>query len=344
MTVTLQDVAKLAGVSVGTASQALNNNPKVTDETRSRVVDAARTLGYAFKERSNLVISRQSSISVIGVLSKHDLNDVSLANPFYNHIISGIEVECRKQGISLMLSSIEVDLQNRPVEWPAMLEKKMVDGIIFIGTQVEDTAQAIRQRLDVPIVLVDSYAPNLYFDSVLTDNFQGAELAVQHLIELGHRHIGLIGSKENSVPSIAERRNAYIQTMKAHGIFNEKYIENSELHRPDAHKAAILLLQRYPEITAFFACNDDTAAGVMAATVDLGLKVPRSVSVVGFDNIALAGELSPPLTTIHIHKNWMGILGVRFLLERSANPEKPKSTTYISTQLVVRKSTAPPRM
>lgn len=344
MAVTLQDVAKLAGVSVGTTSQALNNNPKVTDETRSRVIDAARTLGYVFKERLNSSNAKPSSITVIGVLSKHDIGDVSLVNPFYNHIIAGIEAECRKQGISLMLSSIEVDLHNRPVEWPAMLDNKMVDGIIFIGTQVEDTAQAIKQRLDVPIVLVDSYAPKLYFDSILTDNFQGAEMAVQHLIELGHRHIGLIGSKENSVPSIADRRNAYIQMMKAHGIFNESYIENSELHRPDAYKAAILLLQRYPEITAFFACNDDTAAGVMAAVVDFGLKVPRNISVVGFDNIALAGELSPPLTTIHIHKNWMGILGVRFLLERSANPEKPKTTTYISTQLVVRKSTAPPQI
>lgn len=343
MSITLQDVAKLAGVSVGTASQALNNNPKVTEETRSRVIDAARTLGYVFKERQNPVAPRESPVSVIGVLSKHDVGDVSLVNPFYSHVIAGIEAECRKQGISLMISSIEVDLQNRPVEWPAMLEKRMVDGIIFIGTQVEDTAHAVRQRLDVPIVLVDSYAPNLNFDSVLTDNFTGAQMAVQHLIDLGHRHIGLIGSKENSVPSIAERRQAYIQTLQAAGIFNENYIYNSELYRPGAHEGAVVLMQKYPEITAFFACNDDTAAGVIAAAVDLGKKVPRDISVVGFDNIALAGELAPPLTTVHIHKNWMGILGVRYLLERAEHPEKPKSTTFISTQLVVRKSTAPPR-
>lgn len=343
MSITLQDVARLAGVSVGTASQALNNNPKVTEETRARVIDAARTLGYVFKERAHAAVTRQTDIAVIGVLSKHDVGDVSLVNPFYSHVIAGIEAECRNQGISLMISSIEVDLHNRPVEWPAMLDKKMVDGIIFIGTQVEDTAQAVRQRLDVPIVLVDSYAPDLHFDSVLTDNDQGAELAVKHLIDLGHRHIGLIGSKEQSVPSIAERRTAYIRTLQAHGIYNKDYIGNSELFRPGAHKAAILLMQQYPQITAFFACNDDTAAGVIAAAMDLGKRVPRDISVVGFDNIALAGELSPPLTTIHIHKNWMGILGVRFLLDRAANPEKPKSTTLISTQLVVRKSTAPPR-
>lgn len=343
MSITLQDVAKLAGVSVGTASQAINNNPKVTDETRSRVFDAARTLGYIFKERRDYAAPKQPEISVIGVLSKHDIGDVTLTNPFYSHIIAGIESECRKLGIGLMISSIEVDLHNRPVDWPAMLDNQLVNGLIFIGTQIEDTAQAVKQRLNAPTILIDSYAPNLRFDSILTDNYQGAEMAVRHLMELGHRHIGLLGSKEHSVPSIAERRKAYINTLKAHGLFDERYIANTELDRPAVHRATIALLQEHPDITAFFACNDDTAAGAMAAGFDLGLKTPKDISVVGFDNIALSGELSPPLTTVHVHKNWMGILGVRFLLERAANPEKPKSTTMVSTQLMIRESTAPPR-
>ena len=343
MSITLQDVAKLAGVSVGTASQALNNNPKVTSETRSRVIDAARTLGYIFKEKREYSASKQPEISVIGVLSKHDIGDVTLTNPFYSHVIAGIEAECRRLGIGLMISSIEVDLQNRPVEWPAMLDNEMVNGLIFIGTQLEDTAQAVKQRLNVPTILVDSYAPNLQFDSILTDNYQGAEIAVRHLIDLGHRHIGLLGSKERSVPSIAERRKAYIDVMKAHGLFDARYIINSELYRPGVHQAALTLLREHPEITAFFACNDDTAAGAIAAAQEMGLELPKDISVIGFDNIALASELSPPLTTIHVHKNWMGILGVRFLLERAANPEKPKSTTLVSTQLVIRESTAPPK-
>ncbi len=342
MSVTLQDIAKLAGVSVGTASQALNNNPKVTEETRSRVIDAANTLGYVFKERKDYSAANQPPMNVIGVLSKHDVGDVTLVNPFYSHVYAGIESECRKLGIGLMFSSIEVDWQNRPVEWPAMLENKLVDGMLFVGTQIEDIAQAVKYRLNVPTVLIDSHAPNLAFDNILTDNYQGAEMAVKHLLELGHRHIGLVGSKQNSVPSIAERRKAYIQTMQAAGVYREQYIEDSELYRLVAHESTVKLLQAYPEITAFFACNDDCAFGVMAAVFDLGLRVPHDISVIGFDNIALAGVVTPPLTTVHVHKNWMGALGVRFLLERAANPEKPKSTTLISTQLVVRESTAPP--
>ena len=343
MPITLQDVARLAGVSIGTASQALNNNPKVTEETRSRVLDAARALGYPIKEKQNHSKASPPEISVIGVLSKHDIGDVTLSNPFYSHVIAGIESECRKLGIGLMISSIEVDLQNRPVEWPAMLDNQMVNGLIFLGTELQDTAQAVKQKLNVPTILIDSYAPSLHFDSILTDNYQGAEMAVRYLIELGHRHIGLLGSKEHSVSSIAERRKAYIETMKAHGLFHEYYIANSELYRPGAYQAAITLLQEYPEITAIFACNDDTAAGAIAAVLQLGKRVPQDVSIIGFDNIALASELSPPLTTVHVHKNWMGILGVRFLLERAAHPEKPKTSTLVSTQLVIRDSTAPAR-
>lgn len=343
MAITLHDVAKLAGVSVGTASQALNNNPKVTEETRSRVLDAARTLGYVVKERHGYLLQKTPEISVIGILVKHDVGEPALANPFYSHIISGIETECRKLDIGLMVSSIEVDPQNRPVEWPAMLNNQMVGGLIFLGTQLEATAFTARQKLNVPTILIDSYATDFPFDSILTDNYQGAELAMHHLLNLGHNRIALLGSQAGCVPSIAERRKAYLDIMKERGLFDERLIANSKLSRPEVHRETLALLKKHPDITALFACNDDTAAGAMTAAQELGLNVPQDISIIGFDNIALAAELSPPLTTIHVHKNWMGILGVRFLLERAAHPEKPKTSTLVSTQLVIRESTAPPR-
>jgi DNA-binding LacI/PurR family transcriptional regulator len=342
MSITLQDVAKLAGVSIGTASQALNNNPKVALETSRRVIDAARTLGYVMTERQHMS-PKTANLSVIGVLAKHDIGDITLVNPFYSHIYAGIEAECRRLGIGLMFSNIEVDLNNRPLEWPAMLNNKLVKGLIFVGTQIEETAQLVKQHLNIPVILIDSYSPNLPFDSVLTDNVQGAELALKHLVELGHRHIGLIGSRKNSVPSIADRRKGYVQAMKLAGTFNENYIEDSDLNRPAASEATNALLNRASEITAIFVCNDDCASAVLAVLAQQGLKVPEDISVIGFDNIPLASELSPSLTTVHVHKNWMGILGLRLLIERAENPEKPKTTNLIATQLVVRHSTAPPR-
>ncbi len=343
MAITLQDVAKLAGVSVGTVSQALNHNPKVAAETRSRVLDAAKTLGYVFKERTSFFPQKSNSVSVIGVLSKHDVGDSTLVNPFYSHILAGIEDECRKRGMSLMFATVYVDDQNRPVEWPPMINNHLVNGLILVGTLIEKSAIFIQRHIDIPVVLIDGYAPSLFIDSVVTDNLQGAHLAMNHLIELGHQKIGLIGWHPNSPQSIMERYQGYVEVMQARGLDSKSYIEESFLSAPVGCRAAIALMKRHPDITALFACNDETAIGAMDGLKQIGLKVPDDISIVGFDNVRLTEDITPPLTTVHVHKNWLGIVGARLLLERAEFPEKPRSTTSIATQLVIRKTTAPPR-
>jgi LacI family transcriptional regulator len=115
-------------------------------------------------------------------------------------------------------------------------------------------------------------------------------------------------------------------------------IEPSKLSRNGGFAAMKTLWSCSPELTAVFSCNDDTAFGVIAAAQELGLKVPGDLSVIGFDNIDLASEYKPALTTIHVHKSWMGTIGVRLLIERARNPDKPVVTTVISTQLVIRDS------
>jgi DNA-binding LacI/PurR family transcriptional regulator len=331
---TLREVAELAGVSIGTASQALNKRPNVSPGTRARVIDAATALGYQVKDPLNG--SCESALSVIGLLTKHDYGLEVTVNPFYSHVERGVESECRKRNISLMFSSIEVDHQNRPVMWPAMLNEQRIDGLLLVGTFIEDTIDLIQRRINIPIVLVDSYAPHMPFDSVVIDNTQGAATAVHYLLNLGHRNIGLIGSNEESPPGVYERRYSYRKILQELGA--TIYIEDSELRRMSAYEATQCLLRRCPQITAIFSVNDDTAIGVMNAARDMGLEVPDDLSVVGFDNIDLAKEIVPALTTVHVHKSWLGILGVRHLLERAQNPDQPKITTVVTTQLVVRDS------
>jgi LacI family transcriptional regulator len=333
---TLREVAEMAGVSIGTASQSLNNRPNVSPETRSRVIDAAKALGYPVKENSQPF---ETTLSVIGMVTKHDygLQDDVIVNPFYSYIQLGVEGECRRRGVSLMMSSIEVDQQNRPMLWPAMLAEQRIDGLLLIGTFIEDTIDIIHQRLNIPIVLIDGYAPRLHLDSVVTDNFRGGQTAVEYLLNCGHRHIGLIGSNEKSPPSIMKRRYSYLSTLRRFGV-SDTYIADCFTSRDQAYDSARQLLQRNPQITAIFAANDDTAIGVINAAHELGLHVPDDLSVVGFDNIDLAKEVRPSLTTIHVYKSWMGIIGVRALLERAQNPEQPKIANVVSTQLLVRES------
>jgi DNA-binding LacI/PurR family transcriptional regulator len=240
-----------------------------------------------------------------------------------------------------MYANIEVDLSNRPVFWPAMISEQRVDGLILMGTFIEDTIGMIRQQADAPIVLIDSYAPNFPFDSIVIDNIQGSYNAVNCLIDYGHHHIGLIGTNPQSPPGVFERRTGYQRALAAHGI-QETYIEDSMLDRQNAFEATRHLLNCHPQITAIFSVNDDTAIGVINAAHDMGLAVPEELSVIGFDNIDLAKEVKPYLTTIHVHKTWMGALGVRFLAERAMNPDQPRLTVTVSTDLIIRETICPP--
>jgi DNA-binding LacI/PurR family transcriptional regulator len=337
--VTLQDVAKLAGVSIGTASQALNNRPSVAQDTRMRVVDAARTLGYPLKETDNS--SSENPMSIIGLLTKHDYGFPFEVNAFYSYIQAGVESECRRHNLSLMFSNIEVDPANHPVVWPSMITEQRIDGLILAGTFIENTIGLLGQRVDIPIVLVDSYAPNLSFDSIVIENTIGAITAIDHLLAQGHAHIGVIGWAKNSPPSVNERFMGYNRALEAHNI-STRYVEESGLNREEGYNAATRLLQRAPEITAIFACNDLTAIGAIHAARDIGLAVPGDLSIVGFDNIDMAKEVTPALTTVHVYKTWLGIFGVRQLIARALNPEQPKTTTTIMTDLIVRESTGRP--
>ncbi|MFN4293587.1 MAG: LacI family DNA-binding transcriptional regulator [Thermoflexales bacterium] len=333
---TLRDVAKLAGVSLGTASQALNNRPHVLPETRSRVLEAARALGYSPRNGT----LNAYKLSVIGMLTKHDVGPPAPLNAFFSHVQAGIEQECRAHRISLMFASAEVDESNHPVEWPRMIEDDHIDGLILIGIHLTERAcRELQDKLGRLIVLVDSYAPGAPFDSVLIDNLGGAAQAVNHLIDCGHCHIGLIGSNPASPPDILERREGYRRALTARGI-TQTYIEDGLMRREEGYAALQRLLKRAPQVTAVFVTNDDTAIGVMHAAHDMGLRVPDDLSIVGFDDIDVASQIRPALTTVHVHKAWLGRLGVRRLLERAQMPEQPTLSVTVATHLVARESTA----
>jgi LacI family transcriptional regulator len=338
---TLRDIAAQAGVSIGTASQALNNRPNVSPETRARVLQAASTLGYHVREPKSRAAERK--LAVVGLLIKHDYEDDEppLANPFYTHVQAGVEQACRRAGLSMMLAGLEVDRSNRPVIWPAMIQEQRVDGLLLAGAFLDGSLAQIRQRLPVPTVLIDAYAPGRPFDSVVIDNVEGARAAVAHLIALGHRAIAVIGCHDTAPLSFQERRKGYRQALREAGIA-EQYCEPTGPGRQGAYEAALRVLCRTPRPSAIFACNDEIALGVIRAAHSLDLHIPRDLSIVGFDNIELACELQPALTTVHVHKNWMGLIGLRLLLERVQNPDQPHTTTVVGTKLIIRESTSPP--
>lgn len=335
---TLKEVAEIAGVSIGTASAALNDRSTVSAETRARVMDTAMSLGYALKPKS----PKQDNVKleIIGLLVKHDKGLVWDTNPFYSRVQLGVTNTCQRHNISLMVANIEVDASNHPVEWPAMINQQRIDGLIMAGAFIDDTVQMIKRKSDLPIVLVDSYAPNLNCDSIVTDNEGGAFKAVDYLVASGHSRIGLVGWNPFSPPSIHQRKHGYFVAIQKHSL--EAYVCESALSREGGQAAAHEMLAKGRQVTALFCCNDETAIGAMNAIRDLGLRIPQDISLIGFDNIDLTTETIPPMTTIHVHKSWMGSLSVQSLMERVRNPEQPKITTVLSADLVVRKTVSRP--
>lgn len=332
---TLRDVARQAGVSLGTASQALNQRPGVAPHTRALVLEAAATLGYQFHSRARPAAASQ--LATIGLLIKQDSHDEPGINPFYSRVIAGAERECQARGINLMYASVQVDACSRVSQLPPLLTSDQLDGVLVVGAFLEEAISAIHRRAGAPVVLVDSYAPGSGFDSVVTDNINSAIAAVSHLIEHGHRHIGLIGSAPDGHPSIRERRKGYLRALQEHGI-TTPYIEDGLLLPGDARAATRRLLQRSPQITALFACNDTVAIAAMDAARELGRDIPADLSIIGFDDIDFAAQTVPPLSTMHVDKIHMGELAVRRLAERVENPGTPPLTLSLGTRLVARES------
>jgi LacI family transcriptional regulator len=243
-----------------------------------------------------------------------------------------------------MVAIVKTDANNRPVDgWPRMIEEQSIDGFILVGLNVEPTLSELRQQLpNKPIVLVDSYAFGCPFDSVVIDNTGGAIQAVNYLIDRGHRCIGLLGTNKHSPPDIRERRDGYSWALAARQI-DEVYIEESLMRREEGYHALKRLLQRAPQVTAVFAVNDETAIGALQAAHEMRIAVPEELSIIGFDDIDMASEVRPALTTIHVPKMWLGRLGVRRLIERAQAPDAPTVTVSVATHLVERNSVGPCR-
>jgi LacI family transcriptional regulator len=329
----LQDVADLAGVSIGTASRVLNNKPNVLPETRDRVLSAAEQLAYYHTGRSALDVP--ATQATIGVLSTSIPDKYAVSNSFYANVIAGIDQECREQQIKLVYASFSRAVHSTPAAWPLPLHDPDIEGLILTGAIPSHVIDQVRVQTGKPIVLVDAYASAC--DMVLADNVTGGYHAVRYLIEQGHRHIGLIGTQPGAFPSFTQRREGYLRALADHGI-SETYIGESS-HLMDAtYEATQALLRQHPQITAIFFCLDLVANHIIQAVRDLGLDVPGNVSVIGFDDLPLAAQTVPPLTTMHVDIPLLGILGVRQLVERMNNPERVITKILLRPQLVIRDS------
>jgi LacI family transcriptional regulator len=334
--ITMAEIAEQSGVSLSTVSLVLRDKPGIGSDTRQRVLEVARDLGYIPKKPA---VPYTPALTNIGLILKVDPDTVPQVNKFYSHVVAGIEETCRRRQVNLLYATMAVDEDSHPLELPRILvDGDAANGLLLVGAFLNEALIRIVERRSMPIVLVDAYTTLDRYDTVVSDNFAGAFQAVAHLIQYGHQHIGLVGGHPQAYPSIRERHSGYLKALADSGISDHYVAECHIVDTEEIVETTTALLRDNPQITALFGVNDDVAITVMDVARDLGRQMPDDLSIVGYDDIDLADCVSPSLTTMHVDKVGMGRLAVQLLFNRVEHPESNLVRVAIRPRLVERNS------
>lgn len=334
---TLREVARRAGVSVGTASGALAGNPSVSEEARAAVNAAAEELGYKPRRRQSMELG--NGITTLGLLAltKRYLGP---ANPFYGPVLHGVQVAAAELGLGVVLEAVrEEDMAAGRL--PLVVQRRQAQGLLLVGYMDREYIQAVLDA-EIPCVLVDYKSDELQADSVVQADELGGYTATKHLLDLGHRDpvpAAITGSQD--ISSIRARLEGYHRALDEAGLKPDPaYIRKGDLH-PESGRAEMSALLELPTPpTAVFCCNDSTALGALEALRRYEVAVPEECSVVGYDDISMASYSVPPLTTISVDKELLGMQAVWTLVQRITHPRIGIRETCLRVELIERSSTA----
>ncbi|MFW6282213.1 MAG: LacI family DNA-binding transcriptional regulator [bacterium] len=343
MSVTIDDVAKKAGVASSTVSRVFNNKGRISEETRKRVLEIARSLNYQPRKYEKKVKEIENpNIFIVYNKKTHVEN-----NNFYNEVMEGLEQVFSENNYNLLFKTISGEKEKDQQVLDFILESEDKAGIIFLGflgyEMDTDIIVNIKKR-DIPLILIDNILMEQDIDCVITDNYYGTIKGVNYLIELGHREIGFIGGPLNHI-SLNERYMGYKTALKRVGLKkNDSFVKicTPDFLVEDGYQAALEIFNSAEKSpTAIFAANDDLATGVLKAANETGIKVPNRLSVLGFDDVYFSRHTTPPLTTIKVFKHQMGREAAKRLLELIDGISTKPMKDIVTTELVIRGSTAP---
>ncbi len=327
---TIKDVASRAGVSFTTVSHVLNGTRFVSADSRLRVVEAIEALKYVPSALARSLKSNKTG--TVGMLIPN------CSNPYFAEIIRGIEDACFSTNFNVILCNSDDDSEKQR-KYIRVLVEKQVDGLIVFSLGRDLQLGDQLKQTGMPYVILDREVAGAEADLVEVNHEQGARLATQHLIELGHRRIACItGPLE--VASAQQRLEGYRRAMNESGLtINAEWEIEGGFTSEKSFTSMQQLLNMAPSPSAVFACNDLMAIGALCAINERQLRVPQDISLVGFDDIALAAYMSPPLTTIAQPKHLLGSIAANILLARIAQPELPLRREVLQPNLLLRQST-----
>jgi LacI family transcriptional regulator len=334
---TLRDVAAIAGVNPATASRVLNPDTRhlVRPETARRVDAAARRLKYEPNRAARSLRTRTSHS--VGIIIP------DLTNPLFPGIVRGIEDALAPAGYTGLLTNTDGDI-TREQRMFETLRARQVDG--FIMAIASDKSEVVETSLreDIPLVFVNRMIERAGVFAVVPNDRRGIHQAVEHLVDLGHRHIAHVAGPQ-AMSTGRLRYSGFLEGMAAHGLPTPKkaIAHTSAFTEETGEHATRTVLDAYPQCTAIVAANDLLALGAMAVLDERGLCCPDDVSIVGFNDMPFADRFATPLTTIRVPLYDLGQRSAELLLERLRGDHIEPRTVLLETSLVARRSTAPPR-
>jgi DNA-binding LacI/PurR family transcriptional regulator len=326
MPATMRDVARKANVSIKTVSRVVNNQGEISEPTRLRVQEAIHELGY----RPNVVA--RSLVS--GKTHSIGLIIPQITDPFFPEMVLGVESVAYQRQFSVFLCNTESQVQ-RELEYIDSLSEKQVEGIIICGTSLdEEQLSQVGER--IPLSISAASSPQ-HTAVVHIQVDEGMRTVTEHLIQLGHKHIGYISDTE--LDKHQPRQSAFCETLRGHGLADSIVEGCAAVNTIDeGYRCASNLLRQHTALTAIVCNGDPLAIGAIHACQYLGRRVPQEVAVTGFDDIDLASLSHPFLTTMHVPRRKLGELLAEMLFEEISSGNRHGLIVDLPVELVVRES------
>jgi LacI family transcriptional regulator/LacI family repressor for deo operon, udp, cdd, tsx, nupC, and nupG len=331
MDVTMKDVAKLAGVSLSTVSRVLNDSSLVREETALKVQKAVEKLDYQINDSARIL--RTNTSNLIGVIG------AGMERPFLANLLKGIEAEARERGYALIYGDSDGEFEKEQ-NYLNIMKQKKIDGIILITTNYYNDLLSIVKNYQIPVVFASGYISDPEISCVTVDNVAAAYDIVEFLCQAGHRDIAFIKGPDLDLLASQERLRGVKLALRLSEIEYDpsRFIEG-DFTFESGYSAAEKIVEKFPDVTAIFAFNDEMAVGVIRYLKEHNIKVPEDISVVGFDGIELGKYIDPALTTIKQSGYQLGLKSIE-ILNKIINQEKIEDNkVFIPHKLVVREST-----
>jgi LacI family transcriptional regulator, repressor for deo operon, udp, cdd, tsx, nupC, and nupG len=331
---TIADVARAAGVSKGAVSFALNNRPGVAADTRDRILQAARDLGWTPSSKARaLSVSRALTVGLVLARRPETLR----ADPFFPSFIAGVEKGLAQRGYSLLLHVTPDDANDTDV-YRRLSNEGRVDGVFVTDLMVDDPRPALLAELGLPAVIIGPALPEPFWPAVGVDDAPGIAAAVNHLVDLGHTRIAHVSGPADMVHS-RSRAGAWAETLEQAGLPKARCIE-ADFSAESGVRVTKELLESDEPPTAIVYANDLMAMAGLSWAVSRGIRVPEDLSITGYDDTEIAAHLQPSLTTVTTDVLSWGTAAATRLLELIDGVD-PSPVDLPPTELVVRRSTGP---